>query len=47
MTLQVTKDAKPGDIDGAVKIYTNDPMRPVVTVPIRGTIKPTATASNQ
>ena len=39
--LQVTKDAKPGDIDGTVKIYTNDKVNPVVTLPVKGTIKKT------
>src|SRR5262249_6839704 len=29
VTLQVTKDAKPGDIDGTVKIFTNDKINPV------------------
>jgi Protein of unknown function (DUF1573) len=39
VTLQVTKDAKPGDIDGTVKIYTSDKINPVVTVPVKATIK--------
>ncbi len=47
VTLQVAKDAKAGDIDGNVKIYTNDKIMPVVTVPVRGTIKATGSASNQ
>jgi hypothetical protein len=42
VTLQVAPNAKPGDIDGAVKIYTSDKVNPVVTVPVKGTIKPTA-----
>jgi hypothetical protein len=41
ITLQVDKAATPGDIDGAVKIYTTDTTNPVVTVPVRGTIKAT------
>lgn len=41
VTLQVAKDAKPGDIDGTVKIYTNDKVNPVVTLPVKGTIKKT------
>lgn len=45
VTLQVAKDAKAGDIDGNVKIYTNDKVMPVVTVPVRGTIKATGSAS--
>ena len=42
VTLQVAPNAKPGDIDGSVTIYTSDKMNPVVTVPVKGTIKPTA-----
>jgi Protein of unknown function (DUF1573) len=45
VTLQVSKDAKVGDIDGNVKIYTNDQITPVVTVPVRGTIKRAVTGS--
>lgn len=41
ITLQVDKSAKPGDIDGAVKIYTTDTANPVISVPVRGTIKAT------
>ena len=39
VTLQVAKDAKPGDIDGTVKIYTSDKINPVVTLPVKGTVK--------
>ena len=39
VTLQVTKDAKPGDLDGNVKIYTNDKINPIVTVPVKATVK--------
>ena len=39
VTLQVAKDAKAGDLDGLVKIYTSDKINPVVTVPVRGTVK--------
>ena len=39
VTLQIAKDAKPGDIDGTVKIYTNDTVNPIVTVPVKGTVK--------
>lgn len=39
VTLQLAKDAKPGDLAGDVKIYTNDKVNPVVTVPIKGTVK--------
>jgi hypothetical protein len=39
VTLQIAKDAKPGDVDGAVMIYTNDKINPVITVPMKATIK--------
>ncbi|HEX7191913.1 MAG TPA: DUF1573 domain-containing protein [Thermoanaerobaculia bacterium] len=39
VTLQVAKDARPGDLDGTVKIYTNDKINPVVTLPIKGVVK--------
>lgn len=39
VTLQLAKDAKPGDVDGTVKIYTSDKINPVVTVPVKGTVK--------
>jgi len=45
VTLQLAKDAKPGDIDGQVKIYTNDKINPVITLPVRGTVKAIATPS--
>lgn len=48
VTLQIAKDAKPGDIDGTVTIYTNDKVNPVVTVPMKATVKaatPAASAS--
>jgi hypothetical protein len=41
VTLQVAKNAKPGDLDGMVKIYTNDQVNPVVTVPVKATVKST------
>lgn len=44
VTLQIAKDAKPGDLDGTVKIFTSDKINPVVTVPVRATIKGAATA---
>jgi len=46
VTLQIAKDAKPGEVDGTVKIYTNDKINPVVTVPMRGTIKASAPAAS-
>jgi len=45
VTLQIAKDAKPGDLDGTVKIFTSDKVNPVVTVPVRGTIKGGAVAA--
>jgi len=39
VTLQISKDAKPGDVDGAVTIYTNDKINPIITVPMKATIK--------
>jgi hypothetical protein len=46
VTLQLAKDAKPGDIDGTVNIYTSDKINPVVSVPVKGTVKAaTPTAS--
>jgi hypothetical protein len=46
VTLQLAKDAKPGDIDGTVKIYTTDKVNPIVSVPVKGTVK-IATASTK
>ncbi|MGZ7039658.1 MAG: hypothetical protein ACXVJO_15895, partial [Thermoanaerobaculia bacterium] len=45
VTLQVAPTAKAGDIDGKVTIYTNDKINPVVTVPVRGTVKTATSAS--
>lgn len=39
VTLQVAKDAKPGEIDGNVVIHTNDKMNPTLTVPFKGMVK--------
>jgi hypothetical protein len=46
VTLQIAKDAKPGDVDGTVKIYTTDKLNPVVTVPVKATIKAATTTAN-
>jgi len=46
VTLQIAKDAKPGDLDGSVKIYTNDKVNPVVTVPLKATIKAATPAAS-
>ena len=45
VTLQIAKDAKPGDVDGAVTIYTNDKINPIITVPMKATIKAAAPAA--
>jgi hypothetical protein len=45
VTLQLAKDAKPGDIDGTVKIFTTDKINPIVTVPVKGTVKALAAAA--
>ncbi len=42
VTLQLAKDAKPGALDGTVLIHTNNSVQPVVTIPVKGTVKPTA-----
>ena len=39
ITLQVAKDAKPGAVDGQITVETNDKVRPVVTIPVRGQVK--------
>ncbi|HKB78472.1 MAG TPA: DUF1573 domain-containing protein [Thermoanaerobaculia bacterium] len=44
VTLQVAPNAKPGDIDATVKIYTSDKITPVVTLPVKGTVKAGAAA---
>lgn len=45
VSLQVARDAKPGDIDGSVKIYTNDRISPIITVPVKATIKAAAASA--
>jgi len=47
VTLKVAKDAKAGDIDGSVRIYTSDKINPVVTLPVKGTIKKAGTVAAQ
>jgi hypothetical protein len=39
VTLQVAKDAKPGNLDGNVTVYTNDTAKPTVVIPVKGMIK--------
>jgi len=45
VTLQVAKNAKAGDLDGQVKIYTNDKVTPIVNVPVKGTVKSAASTA--
>jgi hypothetical protein len=47
VTLQLAKDAKPGDIDGTVKIYTTDKVNPIVSVPVKGTVKGATPAASK
>ena len=47
VTLQLAKDSKPGDIDGTVKIFTSDKINPVVTVPVKGTVKALAASTSK
>lgn len=42
----IAKSAKAGEIDGNVKIHTNDPMNPIYTLPVRGTVKEATKAAN-
>jgi len=46
VTLQIAKDAKPGDLDGTVTIYTNDSINKVVTVPVKATVKGTTASAS-
>jgi hypothetical protein len=39
VTLQVSKDAKPGLIDGNIIIHTSDKTKPTVTIPVKGSVK--------
>ena len=45
LTLQVAKNATPGDIEGTVKVFTSDKINPTFTVPVKGTIKAAAPAT--
>ncbi|HXI11537.1 MAG TPA: DUF1573 domain-containing protein [Thermoanaerobaculia bacterium] len=47
ITLKLVKNAKEGDIDGSVTIYTTDKINPVVTLPVKGTIKKATTVAAQ
>ena len=45
LTLQVAKDAKPGALDGTVLVHTNDTVKPLVTIPVKGMVKAAQAAS--
>lgn len=45
VTLQVAKDAKEGTMDGSVLVHTNDSIKPVVTIPVKGVVKAPQAAS--
>jgi hypothetical protein len=40
--VKLAKNAKPGAIDGSVKIFTSDKVKPVIDIPVKGTIKKSA-----
>jgi len=44
--IAIAKSAKAGEIDGNVKIHTNDPLNPIYTLPVRGTVKEATKAAN-
>jgi hypothetical protein len=46
ITLQVGKDAKAGVLDGSVLVHTNDAAKPVVTIPVKGTVKAAQAAAS-
>lgn len=46
VTLQVAKDAKAGVLDGSVLIHTSDKVKPVVTIPVKGTVKTAEVATS-
>jgi Protein of unknown function (DUF1573) len=45
VTLQVGKDAKAGALDGSILVHTNDAIKPVVTIPVKGSVKAAQSAS--
>jgi hypothetical protein len=45
LTLQVAKDAKPGALDGTVLVHTNDSVKPLITIPVKGMVKAAQAAS--
>ncbi len=42
VTLSISKDATPGQLDGNVTIYTSDSVKPTVVVPVKGMVKAAA-----
>lgn len=45
VTLQLGKDSKPGALDGSILIHTSDKVKPVVTIPVKGTVKAAESAA--
>jgi hypothetical protein len=45
VSLKVAKNAKPGEVSGTVKIYTNDKVNPIVTLPVSATVKTAGAAA--
>jgi hypothetical protein len=45
VTLQIAPNAKPGVLDGSVLIHTSDTAKPLVTIPVKGTVKAAEAAS--
>lgn len=39
VTVKVGKDAKVGEFDGKIKIFTSDPIKPTTEIPVRGMVK--------
>ncbi len=46
VTVWLTKEAKQGMLDGNVKVYTTDAIKPVYELAVKGKVKPTQTSSN-
>ena len=46
VTVQVDKSSQPGALDGSVVIETNDKVKPMVIIPIKGIVKAPAVAAN-
>lgn len=39
VSVKVSKEAKVGEFDGKVKIFTSDPIKPTTEIPVRGMVK--------